>query len=113
MKQIITITLLCLSTTFTFAQKNAVDLITVKLRNASLLPKKVTVIAYQPGESGNSANGFFLMPCSEKKLQFKEGTKIYVANTQQVGTVMSGKRIDGGTPFLTVRKEDNDKTFKL
>jgi hypothetical protein len=113
MKQITIIALLCFTTATTFCQKNAAYLITVKLRNTSLFPKKVTVIAYEPGETGNSTNGFFLMPGSDKKLQFKEGAKIYVANSQQVDTVMSGKRIDSGVPFLTVKKEDNDKTFKL
>ena len=113
MKQIIIITLLCFTTALSFAQKNTSALIVVKLKNTSLLPKKVTVIAYQPGETGNSTNGFFLMPGAQKLLQFKEGTKIYLANSQQVDTVMSGKRIDSGTPFLTVNKESNGKIFKL
>ncbi len=113
MKQIIIVILLCFTTAMCFAQKNCTGLIAVKLKNTSMLPKKVTVIAYQPGETGNSTNGFFLMPGSKKKLQFKEGTKVYIASSQQVDTVMSGKRIDTGTPFLTVKMEDNNKTFKL
>ncbi|MGF2411314.1 hypothetical protein [Ferruginibacter sp.] len=102
-----------LTTAFAFAQKNEPVLITVKIKNTSILPKKVTIISYQPGETGNGTNGIFLMPGSEKKLQFKEGTKIYIANAKQVDTVMSGERIDSGVPFLTVKKEDDNKVFNL
>ena len=113
MKQITIALALCFVTAFSIAQKNEGALIAVKLKNTSLLPKKVTIISYQPGEAGNGTNGLFLLPGSEKKLLFKEGTKIYVASSQQVDTVMSGKRIDNSPPFLTIKKEDNDKTFKL
>jgi hypothetical protein len=101
------------TTAFSFAQKNEAALVTVKIKNTSILPKKLTIISYQPGETGNGTNGVFLMPGSEKKLQFKEGTKIYVANGKQVNTVMSGQRIDNDRPFLTVKKEDNNKVFNL
>ncbi len=113
MKQIIIAAVLCCTTGFTFAQKNVAGLITVKLKNTSLLPKNVTVVSYQPGETGNGTNGIFLMPGTQKELQFKEGTKIYVATSKQVDTVMSGKRIDKSTPFLEVKKEDDNKVFKL
>jgi hypothetical protein len=101
------------TTTLALAQKADDLLISVKIKNISLLPKKVTIISYQPGETGNGTIGVFLMPGSEKKLQFKEGTKIYVANSRQVDTVMSGQRIDNGVPFLTVKKEDSNKVFSL
>ena len=113
MKQITIALTLILTTTLAFAQKNEALLITVKIKNTSILPKKITIISYQPGETGNGTKGVFLMPGSEKKLQFKEGTKIYIANSRQVDTVMSGQRIDTGIPFLTVKKEDNNKVFNL
>ena len=102
-----------LTAAFAFAQKNESNLIVVKIKNASFLPKKITIISYQPGETGNGTNGVFLMPGSEKKLQFKEGTKIYIANAKQVNTVMSGQKIDNDAPFLIVKKEDNNKVFNL
>lgn len=113
MKQITIALVLILSSAFAFAQKNEPVLITVKIKNTSILPKSVTIISYQPGETGNGTNGILLMPGSEKKLQFKEGTKIYIANGKQVNTVMSGQRIDNDTPFLTVQKEHNNKVFNL
>jgi predicted RecA/RadA family phage recombinase len=113
MKHITLALVFILATAFCFAQKAATVLITVKIKNTSILPKNVTIISYQPGETGNGTNGVFLMPGSEKKFQFKEGTKIYIANAKQVDTVMSGQRIDNGIPFLTVKKDDNNKVFNL
>jgi len=112
MKRII-ITVTCLLIVAGAFSQNNTGLIAVKLKNTSLLPKKLTLVSYQPGETGNGTNGFVLLPGSEKRLLFKEGTKLYLASSQQVDTVMSGKRIDNGKPFLVVKKEDNEKIVAL
>jgi hypothetical protein len=113
MKQSISLlALVCVIGLFTVAQ-NTKTLVNIKLKNTSLIPKKLTVVSYSPGESGNGAQGFSLMPGSQKELQFAAGTKIYLANNQQTDSVMSGKRIDSGKPFLTIKATDNGKTFKL
>lgn len=102
-----------LTTVLAFAQQSNNPTIKIGIKNASLLPKKVSLIAYEPGETGNSTQIFVLMPGFGKKLRFKEGTKVYIANNEQVGTVMSGNRIDTDKPFLVVKKEDAGKDFKL
>ncbi len=96
----------------TLAQQDE-QLITVTIKNSSLLPKKITVISYQPGESGNVTTGVMLWPVGSRKFKFKEGTKIYIATDEQVGTVMSGKRIDQDKPFLTVTRASEGKSFEL
>lgn len=113
MKKTITTTIACcLFTVMVFAQKSNAG-VTIILKNSSLLPKKCTVISYAPNEIGNGTQGCMLAPFGIKKLTFKEGTKIYLANGEQVNTVMSGKRIDADQPFLVVKKEDNNQTFKF
>lgn len=113
MKKIITITIsFCLFTVIALAQKSNTD-ITIILKNSSLLPKKCTIISYAPNETGNGASGCMLAPFGTKKLIFKEGTKLYLATGAQISTVMSGKRIDTNKPFLIVKKEDNNQTFKF
>ena len=105
--------LFSLTSLLAFAQQHSEDLIAVKIKNASLWPKKVSLISYQPGETGNGTQIFLLTPGFGKKFRFKEGTKIYIANPDQVGTVMGGNRIDGEKPFLIVQKTDAGKVFKL
>lgn len=104
--------LVCLTCLLTVAQ-NTKTLVRINLKNTSLIPKKITVVSYSPGESGNGTQGFSLMPGSQKELQFATGTKIYLANNQQTDSVMSGKRLDGGQLFLIIKTTDNGKTFKL
>ena len=84
-----------------------------RLRNNSLLPKKVALISYEPGQDGNSTNIFMMGPYASSTRLFPIGTKIYLADNQQVDVVMSGKRIDNGKPFLTVKKEDAGQTFNI
>ena len=111
MKKIITITIsFCLFTVIALAQKSNTD-ITIILKNSSLLPKKCTIISYAPNETGNSTQGCVFAPFGTKKLVFKEGTKLYLANNAQVNAVMNGQRIDTNKPFLTIKKEDNNKSF--
>ncbi len=113
MKKIITTTIaLCLFTVIAIAQKSNAD-ITIILKNSSLLPRKLSIVFYAPNEIGNGTQGCMLAPFGTKKLTFKEGTKIYLANDAQVNTVMSGKRIDTNQPFLVVKKEDNNQIFKF
>ncbi len=87
--------------------------VTVRLRNPSLLPQKVTLISYEPGDVGNGTTGCMLAPKGTKAFRFPVGTKLYLANSEQVDVVMSGKRIDAGKPFLTVKAEDAGKAFDV
>ena len=93
------------------AQNTQPATVTVKLKNSSFLPKKVTIITYQPGDTGNGTEQVTMMPKAAKTLSYQEGTRIYLADAKQVGVVMSGKRIDKEKPFLVVKKEDAGKTF--
>lgn len=88
-------------------------LISFRLKNNSLLPARVALISYRPDENGNGTSLFTLISMGTKKLRFPEGTKIYIATPGQVNTVMSGASISGETPFLTVKKEDGNKTFPI
>ncbi len=88
--------------------------VAISLKNSSLLPRKIALISYEPGETGNSTNIFVLAPVvGSKTFRFPAGTRLYVADDDQVNTVMSGKRIDSGKPFLTVRPEDAGKSFSV
>jgi len=93
------------------AQNTQPATVTVKLKNSSFLPKKVTIITYQPGDTGNGTVQVTMMPKAAKTLRYEEGTRIYLADAKQVGVVMSGKRIDKEKPFLVVKEEDAGKTF--
>lgn len=87
--------------------------VTLRLRNPSLLPQKITLISYEPDETGNGTTGFVLSPKGSRTVRFPVGTKLYLADSEQVDVVMSGKRIDAGKPFLTVKAEDADKAFDV
>lgn len=78
-----------------------------------MLPSKVTVISYRPGETGNGTNGFLLLPYASKSFRFPIGTKVYLAGSQQVNTVMSGASISGQPPFLLVKQEDEGQSFNI
>ncbi|MFC4262958.1 GIN domain-containing protein [Ferruginibacter yonginensis] len=112
--QIISKTTASNTPTTTVVTPNGSDgLVNIYLKNNSLLPKKPTIITYEPGNTGNGTNGFFLMPGQRKKLRLLVGAKVYIANNNQVATVMSGNRIDNEPPFLIVKKEDNNRVFGL
>lgn len=87
--------------------------VSFKLRNPSLLPKKITLVSYTPGETGNGTTGFMLAPRGTKSFAFVAGTRLYLATSEQVDVVMSGRRIDSGKPFLTVKTEDANKAFDV
>ncbi len=86
--------------------------VTIYLKNNSILPKKITLISYQPGETGNGTSGFLLMPFASRKYTFTKGTKIYVAKQKQVDTVMGGGKLND-EPFLILKHEDDGKSFKI
>ncbi len=88
-------------------------LISIKIKNNSLLPSKVTLISYRPDETGNGTNGFVIGPYGSKTLKFPVGTKLYLANSGQVNTVMRGAKITDQPPFLSVKKEDEGKSFNI
>ena len=88
-------------------------LVSFKLKNNNLLPTKITMITYRPNENGNRTTGFLVGPYGTKTYQFPEGTKIYLANSDQVNTVMSGAKICDQPPFLVVKKEDEGKSFNI
>ncbi len=119
MKQLIS--LLCLLITISLcgysqtanSLQNKPAFIAFKLKNYYVLPAKVTVISYRPDQPGNGTNGFLLIPYGSKSLRFPAGTKIYLANSQQVNTVMSGATITEQVPFLVVKKEDSGKSFNI
>ncbi|MBC3785910.1 hypothetical protein [Spirosoma utsteinense] len=93
--------------------QNQVGQVSFRLHNTSLLPKKVTLISYAPGESGNGTNGFMLAPKGNRTFTFPIGTRLYLATSDQVDIVMSGKRIDSGKPFLTVQQGDAGRAFDI
>jgi hypothetical protein len=97
-------------------QNNAsksIQKVTVNLKNNSALPRKFMVITYQPSNNGsNGMNGIVLMPTFSKAFELEVGTRIFIADSGQVNTVMGGQKLDG-TPFLTVKAEDAGKTFDL
>lgn len=87
--------------------------VTVRLRNPSLLPRKIALISYEPGTTGNGTTIFMMGPRGTKSFRFPVGTKLYTADNEQVDVVMSGKRIDNSKPFLTVKAEDSGKAFDV
>lgn len=87
--------------------------VTIRLRNPSLLPQKVALISYEPGETGNGTTIFMMGPKGIRSFRFPVGTKLYTADSEQVDVVMSGKRIDNGKPLLTVKAEDAGKAFDV
>ena len=87
--------------------------ILLRLRNNSLLFRKVALISYQPGETGNGTVIFTLAPLTIRRQKFPAGTRLYVAGPDQVNTVMSGKRIDSEKPFLIVKPADANEAIDL
>ena len=107
-----TINMCSYSQTGTSLQNN-LPLISFKIKNNGLLPAKVTVISYRPDQTGNGTNGFLLIPYGSKSFSFPIGTKLYIANSNQVKSVMSGAKISDQAPFLLVKKEDAGKSFNI
>jgi hypothetical protein len=87
--------------------------VTVLLRNNRARPSKIALISYRPDEQGNGTSIFVMIPYGIRRATFPPGTKLYVADKEQVDVIMSGKRIDSGKPFLTVQKEHAFQTVNL
>ncbi|MEO7311712.1 MAG: hypothetical protein ABIX01_15015 [Chitinophagaceae bacterium] len=88
------------------------DDISFNLKNNSLLPKKITLVSYRPYQGGNGTNGFILLCFTSRECKYPPGTKLYLAGSLQVDTVMSGNRLQD-KPFLIVKVEDEGKTFNI
>lgn len=91
--------IICLGYVFTcHAQKNTwtdkPNQVTIYLKNNSILPKKITMVSYWSGDSGNATTGFFIMPFASRKYTFNKGTKIYLAKQKQVDNVMGGGKLN-------------------
>jgi hypothetical protein len=110
-KSILTLAILFFS--FASFSQSSNKVIKFKFKNSSILPKKLILISYTPGDMGNGTQAFWMWPGGNKEFSFKEGTKLYMANQKQVDTVMGGNRIDNEKPFLTVTRETADQTIKF
>jgi hypothetical protein len=94
-------------------QNAGVQKVKISLKNNGAMPRKFMIITYQPSDNGgNGTSGTVLMPTFSKTFEFEVGTRIFIADSQQVDTVMGGRKLEG-TPFLTVKAEDDGKTFGL
>ena len=91
-----------------FSQKK----VTIKFQNNRLFFTKVMLITYEPNTKGNGTAGSLMAPYAISEKSFPIGTKIYFANSRQIDVVMSGKTIQD-KPFLIVKEEDANKTFKI
>lgn len=87
--------------------------VTLHFRNNRIGFRKVALISYAPGETGNGASIFTLAPYASTRRSFPAGTRVYFADGNQVDQVMSGKSINGQEPFLVVRPEDHGETFDI
>ena len=87
--------------------------IIIRLHNPSLIPRKVALISYEPGATGNGTTIFMMGPKGTRSFKFPVGTKLYTADSEQVDIVMNGKRLDRGIPFLIVEAGDAGKAFNV
>lgn len=96
-----------------FTQDEAPVRVRFTLQNKSILFSKKTLIAYEPGQMGNSTSGLLFTPFQKKEFTYAVGTKLYFANNRQVDVVMSGQRIDTEKPFLEVNASMANKVIAL
>ena len=92
---------------------SGVPLVSFRLKNLHALPVKFTLVSYNPYSEGNGTVSFMLIGLGTKKFRFPAGTRIYMATSEQVNTVMSGATIINQEPFLEVKNEDAGKTFTI
>ena len=101
---------------FVFAQnktpQNQPETIIITFKNNSMLLQKYTFVTYAPGSDGNGTYGDFMWPGGTKEFTVVVGTRFYLVDSQQKDIVMSGNKLSG-TPFHTVKAEDNGKTINL
>ncbi len=83
-----------------------------QFQNNSLLPRKVTLVSYEPSETGNGTESFMMAPFATRQKKYPIGTAIYIASGDQTNQVMRGGKLTG-RPFLTVSARDEGRTVKL
>lgn len=88
-------------------------LIPVKVWNNSLLPHRYALIGYEPGNSANWTEIFWLMPGASRHYRLPLGSTVYRANNRQVGTVMGGGSLRNEPPFITLKAADAGRRFRL
>jgi hypothetical protein len=84
----------------------------IELKNNSLVPKKFTVVSYEPGTTGNGTQSFFLLPYMSKSLNFRAGTRLFLVDQKQIDTVMSGNPLVG-KPWYVLKERDNKQIINL
>ena len=89
------------------------SLVSFRIKNKHALPAKFTLVSYRPDMEGNGTVSFILIGLGSKKFMFPAGTRIYLATSEQVNTIMSGATIINQEPFLVVKNEDAGKTFTI
>lgn len=83
------------------------------VKNNSLVPKKVIFISYSPNKEGNQTLVKWFLPFQKKTMSFPIGSKIYIATSEQIETVMDGKSITNEEPFITVAVDLRMKHINL
>lgn len=115
-KQKIIISIIIISlTSFTaiFAQDKPKKQVTITFKNNSVLPRKYTFVTYWTKDrSNNATEGVVLAPFATKTITDVVGTELFLANSAQINTVMSGKKIEDKA-FWVFKNEDNGKTINL
>jgi hypothetical protein len=116
LKSIVVLLTILAFTNLLFSQKEnenpRVNKVTITFKNNSLLPRKYTFVTYKSNENSNSTEGKLLMPYASHIITMPEGSKLYLANNQQIDTVMSGKKLYD-KPFWVFKSGDNRKTIEL
>ncbi len=87
--------------------------VTLHFRNNSFGFRRVSLVSYQPGETGNGTAIFTLAPYASTRRRFPAGTRIYFADGKQVDQVMSGASISAQEPFLVVQPVHHGETFNI
>jgi hypothetical protein len=95
-----------------FAQDKGDKMVTFKFKNNSLLPRKYTFITYAPNSKENGTTGDYIIPNGTKEFKVLVGTKIYLADRNQVKVVMGGNQLTG-EPFYIAKLEDDGKVINL
>ena len=85
----------------------------IYLKNNTFLPKKVTVVSYGPFQANHTTEVFTLLPGQKVHRKYLMGTKLYLANKDDMVMLKEGGRMDDEDPFLMVRVRDKDTIFNL
>ncbi|MEL7425086.1 MAG: DoxX family protein [Bacteroidota bacterium] len=89
------------------------ETVSFKLKNNSLLPKKIVLIIYRPDEFGNQTRMPFFLPFGKRKYELPVGSKVFAATPKQIDLVMSGASIQNETPLVLVTPEIANATVKV